>query len=190
MAEEEKNTQETQEPDIEVLDPESAPETETTGDSAPPKKEKAKKKKSETEELKAQLETQKDLLLRTAAEFDNFKRRTEREKLATGEYVKANTLKPFLGILDNIQRSAGVDPDSPEYLKGIAMVLKQFQDAMVNAGLTEVAAVGDTFDPAYHEAVMHIEDDSLGENVIAEVLQKGYKIGDTVVRHAMVKVAN
>lgn len=155
------------------------------------KKEKKTKKDSELEKIKAELEAKNDLLLRTAAEFDNFKKRTERERLTVAEYAKANVIKELLPILDNIDRAAVMeDKTSADYIKGIEMIVKQFEALGGKLGIVEVANVGDTFDPNFHEAVMHIEDDTLGENVIAEVLQKGFKIGDTVIRPAMVKVAN
>lgn len=155
------------------------------------KPEKKKNKKDlEIEALKAELAEKSDLLLRTAAEFDNFKKRTEREKMTVAEFAKAGLIKQLLPILDNIDRAALVEKDTPDYIKGIEMIVKQFEGIAGNLGITEVAAVGDTFNPELHEAVMHIEDEALGENVIAEVLQKGYKIGDTVIRAAMVKVAN
>ena len=154
------------------------------------KKEKKSKKDSEIEKLKAELENKNDLLLRTAAEFDNFKKRTERERLSVAEYAKANIIKQLLPILDNIDRAAAVEKDTPDYIKGIEMIVKQFEGIAGNLGIVEVAKVGDAFDPNCHEAVMHIEDENLGENVIAQVLQKGYKIGDTVIRPAMVSVAN
>ena len=154
------------------------------------KKEKKSKKDSEIEKLKAELENKNDLLLRTAAEFDNFKKRTERERLSVAEYAKANIIKQLLPILDNIDRAAAAEKDTPDYIKGIVMIVKQFEGIAGNLGIEEVAKVGDVFDPNCHEAVMHIEDEKLGENVIAQVLQKGYKIGDTVIRPAMVSVAN
>lgn len=155
------------------------------------KPEKKKNKKDlEIEALKAELEQKNDLLLRTAAEFDNFKKRTEREKMTVAEFAKAGLIKQLLPILDNIDRAALVDKDTPDYIKGIEMIVKQFEALAENLGIVEVAKAGDTFNPEMHEAVMHIEDEALGENVIAEVLQKGYKIGDTVIRPAMVKVAN
>ncbi len=161
------------------------PETEKT------KPEKKKNKKdAEIESLKAELEGKNDLLLRTAAEFDNYKKRTEREKLTIAEFAKASLIKQLLPILDNIDRAALVEKDTPDYIKGIEMIVKQFEGISGNMGITEIAAVGDSFNPELHEAVMHVEDENLGENVIAEVLQKGYKIGDTVIRAAMVKVAN
>lgn len=157
----------------------------------PEKKEKKKSKKdSELEALKAELESKNDLLKRTAAEFDNFKKRTERERAGVAEYAKAGIIKQILPILDNIDRASAADKASEDYLKGIELIIKQFEALAGNLGIEEVAKVGDTFDPNFHEAVMHIEDPSLGENVISQVLQKGYKLGDTVIRAAMVQVAN
>ena len=155
------------------------------------KKEKKSKKDAEIEKLKQELESKSDLLLRTAAEFDNFKKRTERERMSIAEFAKANVIKELLPILDNIDRAALMeDKTSPDYIKGIEMIVKQFESLGGKLDIVELAKVGDTFDPNCHEAVMHIEDENLGENVIADVLQKGYKIGDTVIRPAMVKVAN
>ncbi|MBR5473598.1 MAG: nucleotide exchange factor GrpE [Clostridia bacterium] len=156
-----------------------------------PKKEKKKSKKdAELETLKAELEVKNDQLMRTAAEFDNFKKRTEREKATVAEFAKAGLIKQLLPILDNIDRAATADHDSADYIKGIEMIVKQFEGIVANMNIEEIAQEGDQFDPNFHEAVMHVEDESLGENVIVQVLQKGYKIGDTVIRAAMVKVAN
>ncbi len=161
----------------------AAPETE--------KKEKKKSKKdAELESLRAELNAKTDQLMRTAAEFDNFKKRTEREKASIAEFAKSGLIKQLLPILDNIDRASAADRDSADYIKGIEMIIKQFSSLSSNLGIEEIAKAGDSFDPNFHEAVMHIEDETLGENVIAEVLQKGYKIGDTVIRAAMVKVAN
>ncbi|MDD4699229.1 MAG: nucleotide exchange factor GrpE [Oscillospiraceae bacterium] len=146
--------------------------------------------KSELESLTEELERQKQLLLRTAAEFDNYKKRTERERLSTSEYIKAQTLKPLLPIIDNIDRAKPSDNGSADFQKGIEMIIKQLYEVSTNLGLTPIGEQGDTFDPQLHEAVMHIEDENLPQNSIAQVLQKGYKIGDTVIRPAMVQVAN
>lgn len=155
------------------------------------KKEKKSKKDAEIDKLKTELESKNDLLLRTAAEFDNYKKRTDRERAGIAEFAKANVIKELLPILDNIDRAAILeDKTSPDYIKGIELIVKQFEGLAEKLGIKEVAQVGDSFDPNCHEAVMHIEDETLGENVIAEVLQKGFKIGDTVIRPAMVKVAN
>ena len=180
MADENKTTPETETPEVKEK---AKPEKE--------KKEKKTKKDAELEKVKAELESKNDLLLRTAAEFDNFKKRTERERAGVAEYAKANVIKELLPILDNIDRAAALeDKTGADYIKGIEMIVKQFEALVGKLGITEVAKAGDTFDPNCHEAVMHIEDETLGENVIAEVLQKGFKIGDTVIRPAMVKVAN
>ena len=158
---------------------------------APEKKEKKKNKKDEEiASLQKELDEKSDLLMRTAAEFDNYKKRTEREKLTVGEFAKAGLLKKILPILDNIDRARAADKESPDYLKGIEMIVKQFEGLSGELGLTEIGAVGEPFDPNLHEAVLQIEDENLGENVIAAVVQKGYQIGETVVRPAMVQVAN
>ena len=170
-------SEETKIPDIEI-------------EEAPKKEKKKSRKNSEVEALKEELATKNDQLLRTAAEFDNFKKRTEREKASVAEFAKAGLIKQLLPILDNIDRAALADHDSTDYLKGIEMIVKQFESLTSNLGIEEIAKQGDQFDPNFHEAVMHVEDETLGENVIADVLQKGYKIGDTVIRAAMVKVAN
>lgn len=157
---------------------------------APEKKEKKPRRNAEAEKLKAELEQKNDLLLRTAAEFDNYKKRTEKERIAVSEYAKAQVMKTLLPILDNVGRAAEFEPGTEQYNKGIELIVKQLSDLSAKLGLVEIGAVGEQFDPNLHEAVMHIEDENLGENVIAQVLQKGYKFGDTVVRPAMVQVAN
>lgn len=157
----------------------------------PEKKEKKKSKKdAELETLKQELAQKTDLLARTAAEFDNYKKRTDRERAGIAEFAKAQVLKKLLPILDNIDRASASEAGTDEYLKGIELIIKQFLSLKEGLELVEIAKAGDAFDPNFHDAVMHIEDESLGENVIAQVLQQGYKIGDTVIRAAMVQVAN
>lgn len=151
---------------------------------------KKSKKNEEIEKLTAELEKTKDLLARTAAEFDNYKKRTQKERLMVAEYSKSEVVKQLLPVFDNIDRAGSGNLENADYIKGIEMIIKQFCTLPEKLGIVETAKVGDTFDPNLHEAVMHIEDENLGENVIAEVLQKGYKTGDTVIRVAMVKVAN
>lgn len=155
------------------------------------KKEKKKpKKESEAEQLKQQLSEKEDLLKRTAAEFDNYKKRTEREKAGVSEFARAGVIKKLLPIIDNIDRASAAEQGSAEYIKGIEMIIKQFVSLKASLEIEAIANEGDEFNPQLHDAVMHIEDDSLGENVIAEVLQQGYRLGETVIRPAMVKVAN
>ena len=188
MAEETKITE--NEAEKTETEAEVKPQTEQKSEEKTAKKEKKSKKEAELEKLKAELDKKNDILLRTAAEFDNYKKRTEREKSGVAEYARAGIIKQLLPILDNIDRAAQADRESPDYIKGIELIIKQFEGLSEKLGIEEIAKQGDAFDPNLHEAVMHIEDENLGENVIAEVLQKGYKTGDTIIRHAMVKVAN
>lgn len=153
-------------------------------------KPKKTKKASEAEKLKKELEELNDRFLRTAAEFDNFKKRTEKEKLTIAEYAKAQVMKNLLPILDNADRAAEYEHGTEQYNKGIEMIVKQLGDLSSKLGLVELGALGEEFNPEIHEAIMHIEDETLGENVVSAVMQKGYKFGDTVVRPAMVQVAN
>ena len=155
------------------------------------KKDKKTKTQAELEKIKQELENKNDLLLRTAAEYDNFRKRTERERATVAEYAKAGVIKELLPILDNIDRASVLeDKSGADYIKGIELIVKQLEELSSKLGIEEIAKAGDKFDPTCHEAVMHIQDEELEENVIAEVLQKGYKIGDTIIRPAMVKVAN
>lgn len=146
--------------------------------------------KQELEAVKAELDKTKDMLLRTCAEFDNFKKRETANRDKTAAFVKGETLKALLPSIDNINRSLAADSESPDYAKGVTMTVKGLADALKNLGLEEINPVGEKFDVEFHQAVMRVEDDSVGENIITEVLQTGYKLGDTVLRHAMVKVAN
>ena len=145
---------------------------------------------SEAKKLADELASTKDMLLRTAAEFDNFKRRTEKEKADIASFVKADVVKALLPVADNIERAGQSDRDSADYVKGLEMIIKQLTDSLDRLGLKKIEAEGAEFDPNFHEAVMHVEDENFGENVVVQVLQKGYKIGNTVIRAAMVKVAN
>ncbi len=168
-----------------------------TEEKAPKKKTDSKKAKNESVKLQAELDKataalaeSKDLLLRTAAEFDNFKRRTEKEKQDIAAFVKADVIKALLPVADNIERAGQSDRATADYLKGLEMIIKQLTDSLDRLGLKKIEAEGAPFDPNFHEAVMHVEDDSVAENTVVQVLQTGYMIGDTVIRPAMVKVAN
>ena len=147
-----------------------------------------KKKLAEAEEA---LTKQKDALLRTAAEYDNFRKRTAREKESLYGDATADAVKEFLGVADNLERALEQEDCTVEDLrKGVEMTQKQMLTALEKLGVTEMGHEGDPFDPQFHSAVAHIDDESLGENVIAKVFQKGYRIGDKVIRHAMVQAAN
>ena len=141
--------------------------------------------------LEEALSKQKDQFLRTAAEYDNYRKRSEREKAAVYADATAAAILEILPVEDNLERALAQKECSVEDLrKGVEMVQAQMKSCLEKLGVSEMGAEGESFDPAIHNAVMHIEDENLGENVIVQVLQKGYKIGEKVVRHAMVQVAN
>ena len=125
------------------------------------------------------------------AEYDNFRKRSQNEKNVIYNNAVSDTVQAILPIADNIERALSQENASAEDMrKGVEMIESQIQSCFEKLGLTEMGKVGETFDPNLHNAVAHIEDENLGENVIAAVYQKGYKLGDRVVRHAMVQVAN
>lgn len=134
-----------------------------------------------------------DKLMRTIAEFDNFRKRSEKEKSAMFEIGAKAIIEKILPVLDNFERgldSISEDEKGSAFAQGIEQIYKQFVAVLDDAGVKVIETVGKEFDPNLHNAVMHVEDDSLGENIIAEEFQKGYMYKDSVVRHSMVKVAN
>ena len=137
----------------------------------------------------AALVAAEDKYLRLAAEYDNFRRRSAKEKENLYADAYADALAVFLPVIDNLDRAAQFS-DGESVAKGVAMTLKGLNDTLERLGITEIEAEGKPFDPEVHNAVLHVEDESLGESVVAEVLQKGYRKGDRVLRYAMVKVAN
>ena len=148
-----------------------------------------RKLKDENKRLNNEAEALKERLLRLTAEYDNYRKRTSKEK--EGIYTDACTdvLKEMIPVLDNLERAISVEGSVEDIKKGIEMTIKGFQTSFEKLGVEEIDASGE-FDPNYHQAVMHIEDESLGTNSIAEVFQKGYKRGDKVIRYTVVKVAN
>ena len=130
-----------------------------------------------------------DKYLRMLAEYDNFRRRAAKEKEGIYSDAYSDAIGALLPVLDNLDRAAACT-DAEALAGGLALTVKSFKEALVKLGVEEIKAEGETFDPNLHNAVMHVEDDGLGEGQIVEVFQKGYKIGDKVVRHATVKVAN
>ena len=163
---------------------------------------KAKKKKEKTytltrEQMEAaelaarQLESVKDQFVRLTAEYDNYRKRTAKEKDNLYQDAKADTIKEFLAVYDNLERAVATegDEDSP-HKKGLEMIFHQYQEILKKLGVTEIEAQGQPFDPEKHNAVMHIDDENLGENVVSQVFQAGFLLGDKVIRHAIVQVAN
>ena len=178
-------------------EPEASQETEKAekkdkggfgGKKAKAEKEAMQKKLEEAEEA---LKKQKDQLLRTAAEYDNYRKRTEREKAAIYSDATAAAVLEFLPVADNLERALEQQECSVEDLReGVEMVQAQLKKALEKLGVSEMGAAGEAFNPELHNAVSHIDDENAAENVVAQVYQKGYKIGDKVVRHATVVVAN
>ena len=131
-----------------------------------------------------------DKYLRICAEYDNFRKRSQKEKEALYKDVKAETLKSFLPVYDNLLRALAQPTEDAAYAKGVEMIMAQFNTTMEKLGVEKIESLGQTFDPAFHNAVMHVDDEEKGENEIVEVFQEGFKMGDKVIRFAMVKVAN
>ena len=145
---------------------------------------------SPEELLQAQLREQEDKYLRLLAEYDNYRKRSQKEKDAAWNNAKADTVKEILPVYDNLDRALKQECADEAYAKGVQMTMTQLKTVLEKLGLEEIPAQGETFDPAVHNAVMHCEDETLGENTVAEVFQAGFKLGDKIIRHAMVKVAN
>ena len=191
----------------EVEEAQTVSEQETAEAAAPeetPEKteKKAKKKKEkgytftreqvEQMELAAkQLESVKDQFVRLTAEYENYRKRTAKEKDSLYQDARADTIREFLAVYDNLERACAAegDDDSP-HKKGLVMIFHQYQAILKKLGVEEIAALGQTFDPETMNAVMHVDDENFGENTVAQVFQAGFRLGDKVVRHAIVQVAN
>ena len=155
-------------------------------------KKKLQKAEAEIEELKAKLADEQDKYMRLYAEYDNFRRRSAKEREGVYSDAYCDALQNILPIIDNLERAtqySSADPDSP-MAKGIELTIKSCVEALNKMGVYEIEALGKQFDPNFHNAVMHVDDDAVGENEIVEVFMKGYVKGDKVLRFSMVKVAN
>ncbi len=165
----------------------AAPEAEQKPDKKAEKKsEKAPTKKSLEEELAAE----RDKYLRLLAEYDNFRRRSAKERENIYTDVRCETLKKFLPVYDSLSRALAQTPEDDACRKGLEMIMTQYEKSLEQLGVVMIEAVGQPFDANLHNAVMHIEDENYGENVIVEEFEKGFKIGDKILRYSMVKVAN
>lgn len=150
-------------------------------------------KKKEKDPRDQKIEDLTDQLKRTMAEFDNFRKRTEKEKSAMFEMGAKDILEKILPVVDNFERGLAAIPEeakSGSFAKGMEMIYKQLIKMLEDVGVTPIEAVGKEFDPNFHNAVMHVDDENLGENVVASELQKGYMYRNSVLRHSMVQVAN
>ena len=167
------------------------PEAEAAKQPEEKKPEAAKQQEaSEFEKAQQALAQEHDSYLRLAAEYDNYRKRSQKEKDNLYTEIRSETVEKFLPVYDNLERALAQETQDAAFKKGVEMTMNQLVSVMEKLGVESFGAAGDHFDPQLHNAVMHIEDESLGENVIAEVFQKGFKVGEKVVRFAMVKVAN
>ena len=147
-------------------------------------------KESELEKAQKALAQEHDQYLRLAAEYDNFRKRSRKEKEALYTDVKAETAAKFLPVFDDLERALANETADEAYKKRVELIMAEFRKIMTGLGVEEFGEKGDAFDPNAHNAVMHVENEELGENVIAQVFQKGFRIGEKVIRHAVVQVAN
>ncbi len=155
------------------------------------KKEAKTKKADKIAELEKALEEKNDQALRLAAEYANFRQRTQREKDAIYGDAKAQVIGDLLAVADNFERALAQENGSFDDLKkGVEMIAKQFDDILTKNSVEKFGEIGESFDPNIHSGVMHVDDENFGENEIADVFSKGYKMGDRIIRHAVVKVAN
>ena len=178
-----KDTEATEQEDTKVTEKEDTKATE-----------KEDTKAAEKEDTKAaeKIAALQDQVLRQMAEFDNFRKRTEKEKEQSFSNGAASVVEKLLPIIDNFERAIASRKEDTDaaYADGVEMIYKQFNTVLEGLGIKAIEAVGKEFDPSLHNAVMHIDDENYGENEVVEELQKGYTYGDTVLRHSMVKVAN
>lgn len=145
---------------------------------------------TELNSVKAELEETTDRLKRLMAEFDNFKKRSAKEREGLYNSLLSDIVSSFLPVVDNLEKAVNSNTEDEGYKQGVELVLKQFIDVLNSLGVKEIEGVGSTFNPEYHEAVSSVQDETLGEKEIKEVFRKGYLIGNKVIRHAMVVVAN
>lgn len=185
-AKEAEDAQETETAEAAETEAEDAQESEEDS-----KKKKRKEKKKDKKD--AQIEELTDRVKRQMAEFDNFRKRTEKEKSQMFETGAKSIIEKILPVVDNFERGLAAIPEDEKgsaFAEGMEKIYKQMMTTLEEIGVTVIEAAGAEFDPNLHNAVMHVEDEELGENIVAEEFQKGYKYHDSVVRHSMVKVAN
>ncbi len=161
-------------------------------DTAPEKKDKKKAKAQEKKGPTAeeQLQAERDKYLRLAAEYDNYRKRSTKERENIFADVRSDTIAKFLPVYDNLVRALEQTTEDEAYRKGVELIMSQFEETLERLGVTPIEALGQKFDPALHNAVMHVDDETKGENEIVLEFQKGFKIGEKIIRFSMVQVAN
>lgn len=166
--------------------------TETVMDDDNKEKTQVSENQSEStdEKLRKALDDEKDRFIRLAAEYDNFRKRTQKEREGLYSEVKAETVMSFLPVYDNLERALSHETSDEAFYKGVEMIMTGFKEILSKLGVEEIPALGESFDPQFHNAVLHMEDESKGAGEIVEELQKGFKLRDKVIRFSLVKVAN
>ncbi len=173
-------------PESEILEENMEPEVEIIEEPEAPVLDEDKMKAL----LAEVLAQQEDKYLRLAAEYDNFRKRSQKEKQDAYQNAKSDAVEAFLPVYDNLERALQQETADEAYKKGVEMTMTQLKAVLEKEGITEIPALGETFDPNCHNAIMHIENPELGENVVSQVFQAGFQMGDKIVRFAMVQVAN
>ena len=164
---------------------ETAPDKQEVSEETP-----AEEKKPEEKSVSEEMALLNDKYLRICAEYDNYRKRTQKEKDNLYGDIRANVITSFLPVYDNLVRALAAETADDAYRKGVELIMNQFNATLEKLGATEIKAVGEKFDPSVHNAVMHVDDETKGENEVVEEFQKGFKLGDKVIRFSMVKVAN
>ncbi len=178
-----------QDPAVEEV-PVEETQTQTEPQAAPQQEAAADPLLEELEKLRKQMDEKEEQYLRLAAEYDNFRKRSQKEKEGIYQGAKSDAVAAFLPVYDNLERALKQETADEAYKKGVEMTMTGLKDILSKLGVEEIPALGATFDPSLHNAVMHVEDESAGENTVVEVFQSGFKLGEKVIRFAMVKVAN
>ena len=171
-------------------EPKAAREEKKAKKEKKPEEKKEEAPKAPEPDPKEELKGANDRYLRLLAEYDNFRKRSQKEKDSLYGDIKADTVAKFLPVYDNLTRALAQDTEDGAYRKGVEMIMAQFEQTLEKLGVTKIESLGKTFDPNMHNAVMHVEDEEKGENEIVEVFQEGFLLGEKVIRFAMVKVAN
>ncbi len=193
MSEDKKTHEPQQEPELkEEVKAEGKKAEEKPSDKKEDKKEgkAAEEKKEEQSSPAEELKGANDRYLRLLAEYDNYRKRSQKEKDGLYADIKSDTVAKFLPVYDNLVRALAQSTEDEAYRRGVEMIMAQFNTTLEKLGATRIDCLGQKFDPSLHNAVMHVEDEEKGENEIVEVFQEGFMMGEKVIRFAMVKVAN
>ena len=176
--------------DKDMLDENTQQQTDEADAETETKAETETAENTDAKDYEALLADVKDKYLRLYAEYDNYRKRTSKEKIEAYGDAAAKTIAEILPAIDNFERALDAETDDESYKNGIRMIFNQLQDILKKIGVTEIEALNQPFDPKIHSAIKQIDDENFGENTVCQVFQKGYRLGDRIIRHSMVAVAN